>query len=113
MGKDSKFERIMEKLDEDDKAYLSKFVKIVNDRLARNILAKMASPHSPICYDNVPLEELGGDNKFRIMSLLNTMEQIGLAKSEMVKRPKGSFRQYHVTDEGKNLVCVQEECDGG
>jgi predicted transcriptional regulator len=103
MKMNEKFNQIMEKLNDNDKTYLSKFIKVVNDPLGRKILAKMASPKSPICYEHVPLELLGG-SKIGVMSMLKTMEEIGLAKSAMEKREAGVFRTYSVTSEGRSLV---------
>ena len=103
MKMNEKFNQIMEKLDDNDKAYLSKFIKIVNDPLGRKILAKMASPKSPICYEHIPLDLLGG-SKIGVMSMLKTMEEIGLAESEMTQRDTGVFRTYSVTAEGRSLV---------
>ena len=98
-----KFNKIMGKLDDNDKTYLSKFVKVVKDPLGRRILAKMTGPKSPICYEQVPLEMLGG-SKIAIMSMLKTMEEIGLAESKMEPRDAGVFRTYSVTVEGRSLV---------
>lgn len=98
-----RFDQIMQKLDDDDKTYLSKFLKIVNNSLGRKILVKMASPTSSICYKNIP-SDLLGESKIRVMSMLQTMEEIGLAQSEMSHLDTGVFRTYSVTAEGRSLV---------
>ena len=97
--KQPKINQILEKLDDDEKAYLSKFFKISRSQ-ARKILTTLASAKL-ISYDSIPS---GLGSKVEVVSTLETMERIGLAKSEMIPHGKNNSRTFHITPEGKSLA---------
>jgi len=98
------YQELMAKLGEQDQIELKKFVHFLSDDLSRNILLKLASPHSPIGSEDLPLKELGKHSKNAALHELNDMEKCKVVESEMKKLNGRYHRVYDLTDEGKIFV---------
>lgn len=97
-------DKILGKLDESERAELGSFIHMLHDPLSRNILAKLASPHTPMCLNDVPLEKLDANDSVSVMSRLHKFENMNLVKSEMKKHNSGAYRTFSITDGGKEIV---------
>lgn len=94
-------ENIMSKLSVNDQQEMARFSHIVNDPLSRRVLAKLASPHTPMCFNDIPLAKLDTTSTVMVISKLNLLEKAGLAESKMIKNSNGSvYKTYHATDVG-------------
>ena len=97
-------EKILEKLDEAERTQLGSFIQMLHDPLSRNILAKLASPHTPMCLNDLPLKKLDADNSVSVVSRLHKLESMNLVESEMIKQDSGAYRTFHITDGGREIV---------
>ena len=97
-------EKILEKLDDAERTELGSFIHMVNDPLSRNILAKLASPHTLMCLNDLPLESLDANDSMSVISRLHKFENINLVESKMVKQDSGAYRTFSVTAQGKQIV---------
>ena len=97
-------EKILEKLDEAERTELGSFIHMLHDPLSRNILAKLASPHTSMCLNDLPLEKLDATDSVSVMSRLHKFENMNLVESKMVKLGSDAYRTFHVTAQGKQIV---------
>lgn len=97
-------DRILGKLDAGERSQLGAFAQMINDPLSRNILAKLASPHTPMCLSDLPLKELQAKDSVSVMSRLHKFEQLKLVESKMVKHESGAYRTFEVTSQGRTIV---------
>ena len=97
-------ERILEKLDDTERAELGSFVHMIHDNLSRNILAKLASPNTLMCVKDLPLEEIGATRSMSVISRLHKFEDMNLVKSEMVKHGIGVYRKFRITPQGIQIA---------
>ena len=96
-------EKIIGKFEGSEENQMFQFAGMLTDPLTRRILAKLASPQSPISVDSVPASELDAD-KGSIISRLSKLESAGLLNSEKVKAENGFCKKYFINENGKNLV---------
>lgn len=97
-------DRILGKLDPSERTQLGGFVQILNDPLSRRILAKLASPHTPMCLNDLPLKQLEASDSISVMSRLHKFEEMNLVESKMVKHSAGAYRTFDVTAAGRSIV---------
>lgn len=97
-------DKILEKLDADERSQLGGFVQMLNDPLSRKILAKLASPHTPMCLNDLPLKQLEASDSVSVMSRLHKFEGMNLVESKMIKHQSGAYRTFDVTAEGRTIV---------
>lgn len=97
-------EKILEKLDDAERTELGSFIHILCDPLSRNILAKLACPHTPMSLNDLPLRKLDAENSVSVMSRLHKFENMNLVESEMVKQESGTYRTFQITEQGKKIV---------
>ncbi len=97
-------DEIFGKLSTEQKYKVAQFSHIVNDPLSRRVLAKLASPHTPMCLDDMPIAKLQVTSPASVLSKLNLLERAGLVYSEMAKHDSGVFKTYHATEQGKETV---------
>ena len=93
---------VIEKLQEEDERQMFQLAGMLTDPLTRRIMAKLASPRSPISTDSMPLK-LDGE-KGAIISRLSKLERVGLLTSEKVKAEGGFCKKYFINEKGKSLV---------
>lgn len=96
-------EKIIGKFNGLEERQIFQFAGMLTDPLTRRILAKLASPQSPISVDSVPTSKLGAD-KGAVISRLSKLENVGLLSSEKVKAENGFCKKYFINENGKSLV---------
>lgn len=101
---------VTEKLQEGDERQMFQLAGMLTDPLTRRIMAKLASPQSPISTDSVPTTKLDGD-KGAIISRLSKLERVGLLTSEKVKAEGGFCKKYFINPKGKSLVSKYMESE--
>lgn len=94
---------LMEKLGSDDYTKFFHLAGVVADPITRKVLAKLASPQSPISIDSIPVDKIGAD-KPMIINRLVQLEKLGLVKSEKVKSQHGYCKKYFINDKGVEIV---------
>ncbi len=95
-------EKIIEKFEGSEERQMFQFAGMLTDPLTRKIMAKLASPQSPISVDSIPTK-LDAD-KGAVISRLSKLERVGLLSSEKVKAENGFCKKYFINEKGKNLV---------
>lgn len=98
-------EEILEQIpDTSEREQLLNILQIIEDPISRDILGKLASPHSPIPANKVPAT-LFKTTKINVLSRLKRMVDMKLVKSEFVSSGDGvSFKRYEITDYGKQMA---------
>ncbi len=91
---------ILGKLTQDQKNHLV----ILNDPMTRKIMAKLASKHSPITSNDIPLDKLGIKNEVSVLSRLSFLEKNGLATSTNVQSNGKHAKRYTLNSKGMALV---------
>lgn len=92
--------KLLDKLTVEQKNHLV----VLNDPMTRKIMAKLASKHSPIMANDIPLGKLGIENEVSVLSRLSFLEKSGLATSTKEKN-KGKFtKKYTLNSKGIALV---------
>lgn len=97
------YEQILARLGDTERAELDKFIFALSDDLSKNILRKLASPHSPISSDELPSRELGG-SKVASLRWLDMLEDMSFVRSELVKKGERYCRVYDITNKGREVV---------
>ena len=96
-------EKIIGKFHGSEESQMFQFAGMLTDPLTRKIMAKLASPQSPISVDSIPTTKLEAD-KGAVISRLSKLEKIGLLRSEKVKAEDGFCKKYFINENGKKLV---------
>lgn len=99
----SMYEQILSKLGSEDRKELDKFILAMSNDISRNILRKLASPHSPISTEELPLKEIGG-SKVSSLGWLDNLEKMGFVNSDLIRKGDRFYRVYDITDHGKTVV---------
>ncbi len=94
---------LMEKLGSDDYTKFFHLAGVVADPVTRKVLAKLASPQSPISIDSIPVDKIGA-TKPVIITRLVQLEKIGFVRSEKVKSQHGYCKKYFINDKGNDIV---------
>ena len=94
---------LMEKLGSDNYTKFFHLAGIVADPVTRKVLAKLASPQSPISVDSIPIDKIGAD-KSVIITRLVQLEKLGLVRSDKVKSQHGYCKKYFINDKGIQIV---------
>jgi len=97
------YAEIMRELKEPEQKQLNQFIHVLTDKLSRMVLAKVASPNTPICSSELPMKSLGG-SKIATMVALHGLQELSLVNSKMVLREDGYHRVYHATALGRETV---------
>lgn len=97
------YDQIVQKLGSEERQQLDKFVLAMSNDVSKNILRKLASPHSPISSEELPMKVIGG-SKVTSLGWLDQLEDMGFVKSEMQRKGDRFFRVYDITDNGKEIV---------
>lgn len=91
----------MDKLDDDDERRVFRLAGMLTEPLTRKIMARLASPQSPISVDSIPK---GLGDRGAVISRLTRLELAGLLRSESVKAENGFCKKYFINDKGRDLV---------
>ncbi len=94
---------IFEKFQDSEEREIFQFAGMLTDPLTRRIMAKLASPQSPISTDSIPTTKLNGD-KGAVISRLSKLERTGLLTSEKIKAEGGFCKKYFINEKGRNFV---------
>lgn len=94
---------LIDKLGSDDYTKFFHLAGVLADPVTRKVLAKLASPRSPISIDSIPIDELG-ETKPTIITELVQLEKIGLARSVKVKSQHGYCKKYFINAKGNEIV---------
>jgi predicted transcriptional regulator len=97
-------DKILKKLDVSERSQLCNFMQVLSDSLSRKILAKLASSHTSMCLNDLPLKQLEVADSISIMSRLHKFERMNLVKSKMIKHESGAYRTFDITDAGRRIV---------
>jgi ferric iron reductase protein FhuF len=94
---------IMKKLNVNDQKHIDLFMRVLTDKLSRKVLAKLASPNTPLSSNDLPLKTLEG-SKIATLTRFHQLEEIGLVNSKMVFKNDGYYMVYHATPLGQTAV---------
>lgn len=97
------YAEIIQTLNATEQTQIKKFMHVLTDKLSRMVLAKVASPNTPICSSELPMKVLSG-SKIATMVTLHELESLELIDSKMVLREDGYHRVYHATPLGRKTV---------
>lgn len=90
--------------DQQERDQLINIMQVIQDPLSRDILGKLASPHSPILANKVPTK-LFAESKINILSRLKKMVDMELVESTFETSDDGmSYKKYEITKYGKNIA---------
>lgn len=93
---------VIGRLEDNDERQVFRLAGMFADPLTRKIMAKLASPQSPISVDSIP-PVLEGE-RGAVISRLSKLEQAGLLNSEKTPTKNGFCKKYSINDKGKSLV---------
>ncbi len=97
------YAEIIQTLDATEQSQIHKFMNVLTDKLSRMVLAKVASPNTPICSSELPMKVLPG-TKIATMVSLHELQNLDLVESKMILREDGYHRVYHATTLGRKTV---------
>jgi predicted transcriptional regulator len=90
--------------DQSEREQLINIIQIIEDPLSRDILGKLASPHSPIIANKMPTTLLT-QSKISILSRLKTLVDMKLVESTFETSEDGmSYKKYEITNNGKHFA---------
>lgn len=96
-------DKILGKLQDSEEEEIFQIVEMLGDPLTRRIMAKLASPQSPISVDDIPTDKLNGE-RGAIISRLDKLERRGLVKSEKIETKMGFGKKYIIKDKARDWV---------
>ena len=90
---------------EEERDQFINIMQIIEDPLSRDILGKLASPHSPILANKIP-EKLFNQSKINILSRIKKMVDMKLIESTFEKSEKEgiAYKKYDITEYGEKIV---------
>ena len=89
---------------EQEREQLIDIMQIIEDPLCRNILGKLASPHSPIVANKIP-ENLFKNSKINILVRIKKMVDRELINSTFETSEEGmACKKYTITEYGKKIA---------
>ena len=94
---------IFDKLEDSERQQVFQFAEMLTDPMTRRIMAKLASTHSPITTDKLPIDLLKG-SKAAIISRLSRLKRAGIISSESVESEDGFCKRYSINENGEELV---------
>lgn len=91
-------------MSDEDKMQLFEHCELINDPLARDILGKLASEHSPIFADQTNQDFQ--TESVNVLCNLTDMQNKGYVSSELTKRDgsKPRVRKFTITESGKKFA---------
>jgi len=96
-------DEIFANMPNDDREQLIDYIQIIEDPLSRDILGKLASPHSPIYSNNIPTM-LFNAKEITILSRLKRMVNSKIIESKFVKENGKHVKKFDITEDGKTLA---------
>lgn len=92
--------------DEQEREQLINIMQIIEDPLSRDILGKLASPHSPILANKIP-DELFNHPKINVLSRIKKMMNMELIESTFETSGKGiAYKKYDITEYGEKIASI-------
>ena len=90
--------------DDQERDQFISIMQIIGDPLSKDILGKLASPHSPIFANKIP-EKLFKQPKIVILASIQKMIKAKLIASTFEKSDEGtSYKKYDITDYGEQIA---------
>jgi len=87
-----------------EREQLINIIQIIEDPLSRDILGKLASPHSPILANKIP-EKLFNQPKIHVLSRIKKMVDMKLIESTFENSEEGvAHKKYDITEYGKKIA---------
>ena len=74
---------------------------LLSDPISRQLLGKLASPHSPILATEYPIK---GHSRNLVLMTLHRLEAVGVVKSEMIEQQNSLVRQFEITELGRKVA---------
>lgn len=96
-------DEILARVPDDERKQLINIIQIVEDPLSRDILGKLASPHSPILANKIPTS-LFNHSKISVLSRLKKMIDENLVESNFETSEGVSHKKYVLTEYGKTFA---------
>jgi len=90
--------------DDAEREQFINIMQVIDDPLSRDILGKLASPHSPILANKIP-EKLFKQSKINILSRIKKMVDMKLIESTFETSEDGlAYKKYDITKYGKVIA---------
>lgn len=94
---------VLDKMDDQQLQDTLRSLSVLADPLTRKIMAKLASKHSPIAANNIPVEQLNASEP-AIISRLCRLESYGFATTTKCVDDGMSYKVYSINETGRRMV---------